>query len=90
MQSEHTTRVYIDLYGMLRGSTGKKRHEIWVASALQDAVTDVKKYLNTITISSTYILYINDTFVHSALKQHPNAVISEGDVFKVIPIVAGG
>jgi len=41
-------------------------------------------------ISSTYILYLNDTFVKSALERNPNCPISEGDVFKVIPIVSGG
>ena len=90
MQAENTTHIYIDLYGMLRGSTGKRRHDLSVASVLQEAVKDVKGYLDTIDISSSYILYINDTFVPSLLKQHPESVISEGDVFKVIPIVSGG
>ena len=90
MQSEKKANVYIDLYGMMKGSSGKKRREISVASVLQDAVIDVKEYLATISASSSYILYFNDTFVKSVLEQNPGAVVSEGDVFKVIPIVAGG
>ena len=90
MQSQNTTHISIELYGMFRGITGKKRCELSVSPVLQEAVKDVKKYLKTIKISSSYILYINDTFLPSALEQHPDSVISEGDVFKVIPIVAGG
>ncbi len=66
MQSEHTTNVYIDLYGMLKGSTGKKRRALAVSSVLQDAVKDVTAYLDTMNISSAYLLYLNDTFVNSA------------------------
>jgi hypothetical protein len=90
MPSKNTTHVYIDLYGMFRWMTGKKRCELSVTPVLQEAVKEVKEYLATINVSSSYILYINNTFVPSALKQNPDAVISEDDVFKVIPIVAGG
>jgi len=90
MQSEHKANVYIDLYGMLKGSTGKKRRALSVSSVLKEAIKDVTEYLDTMNISSTYILYLNDTFVKSALERNPNCPISEGDVFKVIPIVSGG
>ncbi|MCP4403484.1 MAG: MoaD/ThiS family protein [bacterium] len=90
MQSENNTNVYIDLYGMLKGSSGKKRHVLAVSSVLKDAVKDVREYLGSLNIPSSYILYVNDTFVKSALERHSDYLMSEGDVFKVIPIVSGG
>ena len=90
MQSQNTTNVYIDLYGMLKGTTGKKRCVLAVSSVLKEAVNDVTGYLDSLNIASTYILYINNTFVKSALEQNADCQISEGDVFKVIPIVSGG
>jgi hypothetical protein len=90
MQSENIKNVYIDLYGMLKGTTAKKRRVLAVSCVLKDAVNDVTDYLDSLNISSAYILYLNNTFVKSALKQNPNWPISEGDVFKVIPIVSGG
>lgn len=90
MQSENTRTVYIDLYGMLKGSSGKKRHVLAVSPVLKEAVGDVTEYLDSLNISSSYILYVNDTFAKSALERNPEGPILEGDVFKVIPIVSGG
>ena len=88
--SEKRPNVYIDLYGMLKGSSGKKRHVLGVSPVLKEAVKEVIGYLDSLDISSAYILYVNDTFVKSALEQTPEGPISEGDIFKVIPIVSGG
>ena len=90
MQSQNTTNVYIDLYGMLKGTTGKKRRVLSVSSLLKEALNDVTGYLDSLNISSSYILYVNNTFVKSALERNPDRRVSEGDVFKVIPIVSGG
>jgi hypothetical protein len=90
MQSQNTTNLYIELYGMLKGTTGKKRRVLAVFSVLKDTVNDLTGYLDSLNISSTYILYINETFVKSALEQHPDCQVAEGDVFKVIPIVSRG
>ena len=82
--------VHISIFGASRSLSLGKEHELKVSPDLAGAVDQVKIFLEEEGYTNLYILYLNDVFVKTLLRQDKTHKVAAGDVFKVIPMVAGG
>ena len=82
--------VTIELVGLLSGQSRKNTFQTRVSSALENAVDDVKSFIDSKNTKMNYTLYYNGKFITRSLASEMDLKVKNGDMFKVIPIMGGG
>lgn len=86
-----TIEVRIEYYSYFERITGKKSEKIRISPGLKEAFDDIHKYMaDNYSLNDEFMLMINNDNVIGLLREGKTAIISEGDILKVIPMIIGG
>jgi hypothetical protein len=89
---EEKVTIYIENYCMVKDSSETRRDYLLVPKPLDQAIQDIKQYITDKKIRGPYILLLNGNYVDlkNASDRSQELTLNDNDVFKILPVMAGG
>jgi hypothetical protein len=89
IEEQQNERDTIEVTLRMFGVPGHKSTRLCVPPKLKYAHREIKQYLNNSDIP-TCIIYLNNKSIVGQLQDNAMMQLEEGDIFTVIPVIAGG
>ncbi len=92
LKMEEKVTIYIENFCMVKDSSETRRDYLLVTRPLDQAIQDIKQYIADKKIKGPYILLLNGNYVDlkKASDKSQELIVHNNDVFKIMPVMAGG